>query len=125
MAIPSASGFRRGFVRFVAPTGPARPCLRERFVQHSDQRVSVVGVRLAFVQLYELLDLLANRDLLGHDHVATLRSRLEQRQLDRRCDFVRLLVLAAIREAILTPDAIGPGFYCRAAAAYYGHRGSL
>jgi hypothetical protein len=57
-----------------------------------------------------LLDLLVNRDLLGHDHVATLRSRLEQRQLDRRCDFVWLLVLAAIREAILAPDAIGQAF---------------
>ena len=40
-----------------------RSSFGERLIQHLDKRRAVVGVRLIFVELHELLDLFADGDL--------------------------------------------------------------
>ena len=40
-----------------------RSGLGERLIQHLDERRAIISVRLTFVQLHELLDLLADRHL--------------------------------------------------------------
>src|SRR6516162_7982565 len=78
-----------------------RSSFGERLIQHLDKRRAAVGVRLIFVELHELLDLLADRTLyqvpLLSDHVATLRIVLGKRLLNRKRYVVGLWKLEYIQ----------------------------
>jgi hypothetical protein len=72
----------------------------ERLVEHLDESRAIERVTLAFIQLHELLDLLAHRPLddapLGRDHIAAFRSCLKEGLLNRDCNVVRLRELVWI-----------------------------
>ena len=77
-----------------------RSGLGERLIQHLDERRAIISVRLTFVELHELLDLLADRHLgfllIGNHHVAALRVRLRQCLLDRSSHLIGLLIVGSI-----------------------------
>jgi hypothetical protein len=85
--------------------------LGERVVKHLDQRRTFVRVGLAFVQLDQLLDLLADRyfclALLGYHQVASLRAGPEECPLGCGSDLVGLLVLAPIRKSRFSACSLG------------------
>src|SRR5690348_10407586 len=89
----------------------SRPSLGERVIKHLDQRRTLVSVGLAFVQLDQLLDLLADRylclALLGHHQVAALRAGLEECPLGCGCDLIGLLVLAPVRKSRFSTCSLG------------------
>src|SRR5688572_15669958 len=81
----------------------ARASRGERLVEYLDESRAVERVTLAFIQLHELLDLLAHRPLddarLGRDHIAAFRARLKEGLLNRDCNVVRLRVSVWIRRS--------------------------
>ena len=79
----------------------ARSGGRECLVEHLDESCALVRVRLTFVQLHELLDLLADRFLnhsrIRRDYVATLRTGFKESLRNRNGNLVGLRELARVQ----------------------------
>ena len=79
----------------------ARASRDECLVKHLHESRAVVRVTVAFIQLDELLDLLAHRLFndarFRRDHIAPLRTRIEERVFDRDGNLVGLRELAGIQ----------------------------